>query len=450
MAKHPRQDLTKGNVLKSLIKFSFPLILANLLQTLYNMLDMIVAGRYIGSAAMSAVSVGGQTSFFLITFSIGLGAGGQILIAHLRGEEDEEGLRELTGTFFTMSAIAGISVSVLGVLVSEPVLKLLDTPEKAYGQAVWYMRITCAGMLFAFGYNSIAAVFRGLGDSKRPFIFILAAFVSNMALNYIFVPLMGMGAEGTALATVISQAVSFFTAAIYLYRHRASYALELTLRSFKIRKDRLLKLLKIGVPFGIQMSVINLSNMFITAGINSFGVSASAVLGAGTKITHLFTVPMMAVGNGASTVVGQNIGAGETKRAERAVHSALLCMVALTGLTLAITQFLPENLIELFNGDPGVLETGVLYLRIVSWGYLGYALHSAYNAAVLGVGFTMFSLLAALAEAVLGRIFLTWLLLQMSGLTGIFIAQAAAPYISAIILCVYFYSGRWKRRKRTV
>jgi len=411
------------------------------------MIDMLVAGRYLGPAAMSAVSVGSQLSFFLMTFSIGLSAGGQILISQLKGAEDEAGVREAAGTFLTLTVLTGALTGGLGMLFYRQVLGLLRTPAEAWAGAADYMRMTCAGMVFAFGEGGIAAIFRGLGDSKRPFRFALFAFAVNAALDYILVVQAGLGVTGCALATVLAELARFLCGVIALIAGRKRYGL--SWRCLAPRRGKLKKLLKIGVPFGVQMSVVYLANLLIIARVNTYGVAASAALGAGTKITQLFTVPMMAIGNGASTMVGQCMGAGDPERAGKAVRSALVCAGIGTAMALGITQLFPEFLIRLFQDAPDVVEAGVLYLRIVSFSYLGFACRSAWGGAALGVGFSALTMLAACAEALLGRVLLVWLLLGLFGLPGSFAAQAAAPYIAALITGVYFYSGKWKCRKLT-
>lgn len=440
-------DLTKGPVFRTLIKFCWPLVLANLLQTLYNLADMVMAGHYIGKEAMSAISAGGQLAFFLTALSTGLAAGGQILLSQQKGASYGEAIRETAGTLLIFSAIAGVLLSALGYIITQPMLNILSTPPEALGQALEYMKLTSFGIVFVFLYNSLSALFRGLGDSKRPLYFVLAASITNVLLNYIFLTVIPMGIRGIALATVISQALSFALALISLYKNRKAIGLGAKIMKLRMRLKQLWGIIKIGIPFGAQMAVINLANMYITSGINRYGVAASAALGAGVRITNVLLVPMMAVGNGATTMVGQSMGAGQPERAGKGVKCALVITLGISLFTMALCQLMPDTLIGLFHNDTDVLKIGASYLTTVSWCFIGHSCHSAYNAAALGVGFSAYSLFSSSSEALLGRVFLTWLLGSFWGLGGIFISQAASPYISALIAAIYYYSGRWKKRK---
>lgn len=437
-------NLTEGPVLRTLMRFSWPLMLANLFQTLYNMVDMVIAGRLIGPEAMSAVSTGGQLTFLLTTLSMGIAAGGQILISQQKGGGQMDDCRETAGALVVFSLIAGAAAAILGFAASGPFLHLLKTPENAYGQALGYMRISAVGMVFVFGYNGIAGIYRGLGDSKKPLIFIAVAALVNVGLNFLFVGVLKMKAEGTALGTVMSHAVALGLAWL-LFRRMAR---EMTLRFwFRGVWRRVWEIIKVGLPFGAQMTVLNLANMFITARINQFGVDASAALGAGVRITNLLTVPMLAIGNGATTVVGQSMGAENPGRAKETIYKAIFVMLGIAAAAVLLCQLIPEHLIGLFQKSQGVKETGGQYLRFVSWCFLGHALHSGYNAAALGVGFSLYSLFSAGTEAAAGRIALTFILGGLMGISGIFLVQAVSPYISALVSAIYYYNGRWQRRR---
>lgn len=399
-----------------------------------------------GKEAMSAISAGGQLAFFLTALSTGLAAGGQILVSQQTGASDSRAIRETAGSLLISSAIAGTLLSALGYIITRPVLNVLSTPPEAFDQALEYMKLTSFGIIFVFLYNSLSALFRGMGDSKRPLYFVLAATIINVLLNYIFLAIIPIGIRGIALSTVISQALSFVIALISLYKNRKTIGFETKIRELRLRLCRLWAITKIGIPFGAQLSVINLANMYISSGINSYGVAPSAALGAGVRVTSVLLVPMMAVGNGATTMVGQSMGAGKPEIAGKVIKCSLVITLVISAFTVALCQLMPVTLIGLFHSDKAVLRIGVSYLTTVSWCFIGYSCHSAYNAAALGVGFSAYSLFSSATEALLGRVLLTWLLGSIWGLEGIFISQAASPYISALIAAIYYYSGRWKKR----
>ena len=441
-----QHNLTQGSIPRLLALFSWPMVLTNFLQTLYGLADVLIVGRFIGTAAMSAVTVGGQTGLFLTTFSMGLSAGGQILIAQLKGARQTERQRQVTGTLFGLSLAAGILVSILGFFLARPILGLLQTPEEAMEGALSYMRLTALGLAFVFLYNAIAGVLRGLGDSRWPLLFAAVAAVFHIGLCLLFVGPLSMGVAGAALSTVIAQAVASLLGAATLFFRRRTFHFDFHPKGLRPHLSEVWPILKIGLPFGLQMGLLSLSNLFITRLINPYGVAASAALGAGNRVTSLLTVPMMAIGNGASTIIGQSMGAKRPHRVSGTLRWALVYTLAFTALTAAFTLLFPAPLLGLFTRDPKVLEIGVLYLQILAWAYMGHALHSSFNAVALGVGFTAYSLLAASAEALVGRIGLTFLLSHIWALPGMFTAQAIAPYLAAILSFSYWLSRRWKHR----
>lgn len=423
-------------------------MLANLLQTLYNLTDVMMAGRFLGKEAMSAVSAGGQMAYLLTTLSMGLAAGGQILTSQQKGADQAEKIPETAGSLFIFSVISGVIFSFGGFILTGTVLKLLNTPPEAYDQAVLYMKITSWSLIFVFAHNAISGLFRGLGEPYIPLYIAATAAVLNLALNYLFLKFLKTDIWGIALSAIISQCASFLLALTLLWKSRRKLGFEL--RELCPRMEAFWKIIKIGIPFGTQLAVISLANMFITSAVNRFGVSISAAVGAGIRITNLLSVPMMAAGNGASTVVGQSMGAGKTERASKAVKSALIFMLCISVATIALCQLWPKMLIGMFHDDSEVIEKAVLYLRTVSWCFIGHSCHSAYNAAALGVGFSAYSLFSSASEAVIGRILLVYLLCSFLGLWGIFLAQAVSPYISGLISGVYYYTGKWKGHKLTL
>lgn len=438
-------NLTNGPAFKTILNFCWPLILANLLQTLYNLTDMLMAGRFIGKEAMSAVSAGGQMTFLLTTLSMGLAAGGQILVSQQKGAGQPGKIPETAGSLFIISAVSGIVFSIVGFMLTETVLKLLNTPSEAFAQAVLYMKITSWSLIFVFAHTAISGLFRGLGESRTPLYIAAVSAILNLASNFIFLKFLNMGILGIALGAVVSQCASFILAFILLYKSASGF--EFKLRQLRPCMSAFWNIFKIGIPFGAQLAVISFANMYITAEVNHFGVSASAALGAGVRITNLLTVPMLAVGNGASTMIGQSMGEGNPERASKAVKCALAFMLCISAATITLCQLWPQKFIGMFHDDKDVIEIGAVYLRTVSWCFIGHSCHSAFNAVALGVGFSLFSLFSSVSEALLGRVVLTFLLGRAFGLWGIFTAQAVSPYISGLISAVYYYRRKWKWRK---
>jgi len=253
-----------------------------------------------------------------------------------------------------------------------------------------------------------------------------------------------MSIRGAALATVTAQAIAAMLGCLNLYIRRREFAVHFHPKSVFSALTKSTQILKIGIPFGLQMGLLNLSNLFIIRLVNPYGVAASAALGAGSRVTNLLVVPMMAIGNAASAMVGQNLGAGKTSLSSAAVRWTVTYALAFVVLTATLTLLFPAQLIGIFTDDPEVRNIGVQYLTILAWCYAGHALHSGFNAGILGAGLTLYSLAAVGAEALLGRIGLTWVFSGLWGLPGIFSAQAIAPYLAAALSIAWHLSGRWK------
>jgi len=423
------------------------LVLTNFLQTLHSVTDLLLTGRFLGKTAMSALTIGGQSTLFLTTFSLGIAAGGQILIAQLCGAGKHKEQSKAMIALFLLSLIIGICVALLGFFLAPLALRLLQTPEEAFEGALHYMQITSLGLVFTFLYNAIAAALRGRGDSRRPLLFSAVSTILHIVLGFLFLGRWSMGIRSLALAFVIAQVSAVILGAVSLFRTRQelgiSFYPKVPLPSCKV----LVQILKIGIPFGLQMGLLNLSNLFITRLVNPYGIAASAALGTGSRITNLLTVPMMAIGNGASTMIGQSLGAEKSCRASAVVRWALVFTLLFVSFTTSLTLLFPTTLLRLFTAEAEVIQVGTLYLTTLAWGYAGHALHTSFNAAILGSGMTNRSLLAAGAEAFIGRILLTWLFSSFWMLPGIFLAQTIAPYLAAVLSLAFFLSGSWKKHR---
>lgn len=441
-------DLTKDNIPRLLARLAWPMVLTNLLQTLFTLTDVLLAGRLLGADTMGAVTVGGQSILFLTTFSLGLTAGGQILIAQLKGAGETQGQGQAAGALFVLSLSVGTGVALAGFFFAAPILQFLQTPEAALADATQYMKLTSLGLVFTFAYHAVAGVLRGLGDAKSPLVFAAVATVLHLGLGFLLAGVWTLGVLGLALATVIAQGAAALLGAVTLYVRRHRFVFDFRPRSFLPPLQKIRQVLQIGVPFGLQMGLLQLANLFITRLVTPHGVAATAALGAGSRVTNVLVMPMLAIGNAASTIAGQNLGANQPDRANQAVRWALVYTLGFATLTMTLTLTVPARLIDLFTDDPEVLQIGVRYLSILAWCYVGHALHSGFNSAILAAGLTFYSLLAAAGEGLLGRMGLTWLFSGFWGLPGIFIAQTIAPYLSAILSFYFWKQGRWRQKDK--
>jgi len=449
LSKTLETNLTEGSVLKQLIKFAIPLLIANILQSLYSTVDMIIVGNFADSAGLSAVSIGGQIMMLITNAGFGLTMGGQIIIAQYTGARDREGQLRTIGTTVSFVALLSLCVTVLGLMFYRPILSLMNTPAESLPQARQYLFVSIIGIIFIMGYNVVCCILRALGDSKRPMVFVGIATVVNIICDLVFVAGLKLGALGAAIATVGAQAVSFVCAAVYLYKHRDIFVFDFKKDSFRIMKDKLKMILKIGIPFAIQFSIISLSVMFIVSMINGYGVAASAAYGVGGKIDNFAMMPYFAIESAASTMVGQCIGAGRKDRVQRVVRFTMLVNMVMAVIEFVIIQVFPEFFLKIFNQDPAVIEYGVLYLRIVTFSYFAFAGMTAYNAVVMGVGNATLSLIGSILDGVVLRLTLACLFTYVFdwGMTGILLATTLSPFGVTLVSGIYYHTGMWKKRE---
>lgn len=443
-SKPLEKNLTEGSVAKQLIKFALPFMLSNLVQTLYNVADMLIVGNYNGSAGISGVNIGGQVTFIMTNIVIGLSVGGTVVIAQYLGSGDRKGMRESIGTLISFLLAAAIVLTVTMLLLSDTILQLIRTPDESYAQAKEYLNITLTGTIFIFGYNAFSAILRGLGDSKRPLIFVTIACVINVFLDLLFVGQFKMAAAGAALATVISQAVSMIACIAYL--KRSGFDFDFKPSSFRFYKNRFLMLLKIGIPISIQNVIVNFSFLVLTTIANGMGVSESAAVGIVGKYNGFAILPAIAVGASVSAMVAQNMGAGMISRAKKTFYTGSALAFSVTFAVFVITRLFPARILSLFGDEPEMIAAGVEYIKTFSLDYLIVPVTFCLNGLITGSGHTIISSVGGIMSSVGFRIPLAILFgvtLDM-GLWGLGFAAPAASIGSALFLFIYYISGKWK------
>jgi len=445
----PEQNLTVGHVPTQLIKFAIPLFFANLLQSLYNIIDMLVVGRIVGSTGVASISNASTLVFIINAICTGVTMGGTVLIAQYKGADDRKSQQEAVGTIYSVTAIVALLITVIGLLVYKPLLDLMNVPPEALQDAYDYMFVIFLGTFFVFGYNATCSILRGFGDSVRPLIFVGIATVINIILDYLFVGPMKMGTVGAAYATVIAQGVSFIISIAYLKRQR--FIFDFKLKSFAIKKDKLVSVLKISLPTTIQMTVVNLSYVVLATMLNGYGVTVAAAAGIGLKINTFAGMPCWAVGQAMTTMVGQSMGAGMTDRAEKTGKTGLWLNLLVTFFAVVIVQVSAKQLVTLFApSNPEVVSAGIQYLRICCfWNSLIYAAMYSFDSFAVGVGSANIAMVDALLDAAFIRLPLCWVLstVVINGFEGIYWGQALSPIIPVFIGAAYFYSKRWKKKR---
>ena len=440
------QDLLTGNVPKKLIQFAFPLFLANLLQALYNVVDMLVVGKIVGEIGLAAISNASMLCFIINSLCIGLTMGGSVLVAQYKGAGDQKGQRDTIGMLFLLSLAASIVVTVLSLAIYEPLFRALDVPAEAYPDACGYMEIICWGTVFVFGYNTVCSILKGLGDSKTPLFFVGIATILNVLLDVLLVGPCSMGTAGAAWATIAAQGVSFLGSLVYLKRHQLSFSF----KKIEFHWGILLAILKVGLPTAIQMVVVNTAYLLVAGMLNPFGTSVAAASGVGLKINTFAGMHCWAIGQAITAIVGQCMGAGQIRRARQVVRSGLLLNLAVTTAVVVTVQFLAEPLIRLFdNTSPEMIRVGVLYLRLCCGvNSLVYAAMYTLDSFAIGVGAAHVAMVNALLDAVVVRLPVAWLLaFSFSiGFSGIYLGQALSPILPALVGFTYFKSRGWERK----
>ena len=441
------RNLTEGPVLRQLLLFSLPLMLGNLLQTVYTLADSVIVGQFVGAAGLAAVTTGGEAINIITLISMGFASAGQVLIAQHIGRQDYDAIPRTIGTLFSVLLLIGAAFLALFLFGADWVLRVMSMPAESYAYGTRYI-MTCAVGAFAIvGYNAVAAILRGMGDAARPMIFVAVTSILNVILDLVLVAGLRMDAFGAALATVISQYISFFVSLIYLWHHREKLGFSVGRAAMKPDKRSVRLVLRLGVPQAVQYGAIMISLLCIVSLINRYGVAASAANGIAIKLENINRVVCNAMGTAACTMIAQNFGAQKLSRVQNVIRDLLLvtfiyCLV----LGLVILLF-PRQVFSLFTQDADVLELASLYAAAGFFVSLGHSLRAPYMQLANGIGNARLGLVMGLMDGVVMRIGLSMLLGYALGLglTGFWWGSAIAGFTPVVIGAVYYYSGRWKK-----
>ena len=444
------KDMTVGQVVPLLLKFAFPLFVSNALQAVYNVVDMVVVGNYIGKAGMSAVSIGGDLLHLLTFVAMGFCSAGQVIIARAVGERRPEDIKKTIGTMFTFLLSASAAIAVICYLLRASLLSWLNTPAAARAYAMDYLVTCVCGLVFIYGYNIVSAILRGMGDSKRPFLFIAVAAILNMILDVLFVKYCHMEVFGAALATVIGQGVSFLASLVYLYRRRESFGFDFRPASFRIDGPTFRRLLALGIPMAIQSAAINLSKILLMSWINLFDVTYSALAGIFNKLNTMCGVISQSFTTAGSTMVGQNLGARKYKRVNETLLTILLVGMGFAALFTAVMLLWPEGVYGMFTPDPDVLTVAAVLTLPVILNFFGAGTRSVAFSLINGSGRAKLNLAVAIIDGMISRIGLA----ALFGFAlhwdcfGFWMGDALAGFMPLLIGGVFYLSGRWRSRER--
>ncbi len=449
MASGYIRDFTKGSIFKGMAGFALPLFCSNLLQAVYNMVDMIVVGQYVGKNGLSAVSIGGDVLTMLTFIAMGFSNAGQIIIAQHVGAGRRADVGKIMGTLFTFLFFSAVILGVVCLIFRETLLGWMNTPAEVWDDTLRYATVCMVGLLFIYGYNAVSAVLRGMGDSRHPFLFVATAAILNLILDIVFVVRLGMGAFGAALATVIGQGVSFVWGMLFLFLRRDRLGFPMDRKALRPSREMFRALLKLGVPMAIKSASITFSKLFVDASVNVYGVVVSGVSGIESKMNLIINLFSNAINASASTFIGQNIGAEAYDRVPKILRIALTITLTVAVILSGVVLLFPEAIFGIFSTDREVLDACLTMLPLMFLLFFGSALRAPSNGLIDGSGNYRLNFVTAVLDGVVGRIGFAVLFGRVMGMgwLGYLYGDAAAGFVPVIICIVYFISGRWKTRK---
>ncbi len=403
------KDFTKGNIVWQLLMFTLPFMASNALQVLYSTIDMVIVGKYVGTPGLSAVSQSSQILSFATMVCLGFSNAGQVLISQALGAGKRKEINEIIGTLFGLILGMGLFLSCVILLARQWIMSVMNIPAESWEMAADYMIICGGGLVFTAGYNMVSAALRGMGDSRRPFLFIGIASFVNLILDILFTGMLGFGVAGAAWATIIGQAVSFLFSIYYLYRSREAFGFDFRRKSFIPRKKYVKMIAELGTPMAIQSGCINLSMLFVNAMVNNVGVVASATFGVGVRIDDIINKISQGLQFAAMPMISQNIAAGERKRSRQVVWFVWLFAFVLMAFFIAVYYVFGRQLFMLFSDDTKVHDMSATFIRAILWMFPAMSIMRGSNAFIQGIGNAKLSMVLALLDGVVLRIGLSWL-----------------------------------------
>lgn len=431
-------DMSSGSIIRHLINFSLPLMLGNLFQILYNTVDTWVLGNYVEGKAYEAVGSVGSITTLLVGLFMGLSAGAGVVISQYYGAKQEEKVQETVHTSIMMTLILGVVFTVIGIAITPFMLGLMNMPDSAIPDATTYLTIYFAGIMGLMVYNIGAGILRAVGDSQRPFYFLVICALLNTVLDLLFVLAFRMGVAGVALATILSQIIS--AVLVLLVLMRSNNCVKLSLRKLKIHWPILRKILIVGVPAAIQMAITSFSNIFVQGYINHFGTACMGGWTSYSKIDSVVMIPMSSISLASTTFVAQNLGKNQVARAKKGVSTALLlCVLTTIGLSIPVMIFAPQ-LAAFFKDEPGILEHAVLMLRWMTPFYFVSCFTNIYSGALRGAGNSKAPMIIMLSSYVgFRQVYLFFMSRVCNKVLPIILSYPAAWIVCALCLTIYYH-----------
>lgn len=446
------QDMTIGKPMQGLIRFSVPLLIGNLAQQLYNTVDSIIVGNYIGDTALAAVGTAGPILNLLLVLFMGIATGASILSAQYFGAKDRKILSHVVGSSIFLMAASGLLMTVVGYFLSPWLVSLVAPPPEVAEGAVIYLQIIFLGMLGNAAYNILSGVLRGVGDSFNPLIYLVIASLTNIVLDVLFVRNFSMGVAGVAWATIIAQAISGLLCLIRLCR--MSEVVDVNRKTLSPHKQLVGKLVQLGFPAGVTQAIFSLSAIIVQSLTNSMGTAMIAASVAVMRVDGFAMMPNFTFGTAATTYVGQNIGAGKADRIKKGTLDLLKLALGTAAVLVACILLFGHNLIALFSDTPDVIEIGQRGLRWLSFGYICFAVTQVVQGVMRGAGETMVPMWVSIFNTVILRMPLAYLLAYLTrseawpnGHPDAIFSSLLIAWIVGMLLSVLAYvRGIWKKR----
>ena len=434
--------MTEGSIWKSILLFSVPLILGNLLQQLYNTADSIIVGNFLGSNALAAVGSSGSPIYLLIGFSQGIAVGAGVVVAQYLGAKDRKDAQDAIHTSLAIAVILGILLTIGGILFSRSLLVWMNTPDEVLTDAVTYMQIYFGGVLFSVVYNMAAGILNAAGNSQRSLIYLGFASVTNIILDLLFIAVFRMGVEGAAIATDLSQLVSCVLSLAFLSRVKADY--QVTLRNIKVHPKMASRIVRIGLPTGIQNMVISFSNVLVQSSVNGYGAAAMAGFAAYMKIDGFNILPVTSFSMAATTFVGQNYGAGKIDRVKKGMWVTLAMGVIYTLIAGGLLLAFQNPIMRLFTSDDSVVEFGVTAMHYFCPFYFLLAILHGLAGAVRGTGKSVPPMVVLLVSLCLFRVvWIQFILPMFHSIDGVFVLYPVSWAFGAVLMVLYAWKGKW-------
>ena len=440
--------MTEGVIWKEILLFSIPLLLGNLFQQLYNAVDSVVVGNYIGAQALAAVGSSAPVINLLVSFFMGLAVGAGVIISRYFGARKKEELHIAVHTSLALTFAAGLVITLIGVLISPYVLQWVGTPSDVMDSSVLYLRIYFLGILSVMVYNMGSGILRAVGDSRNPLYFLIVSSVTNIILDMLFVIVFHMGIAGVGWATLIAQTISAVLTMLLLMRTKEEY--QVKLKHIRFHKHMLYEIVRLGLPSGLQNAIVSFSNVIVQSNINAFGSLAMAGCGSYTKIDGFAILPVMSYSMALTTFTGQNMGAKKYDRVKQGAKTGILMSVITIVCISALLLILGPNVLAIFSSDPTVINYGLYMMHVLAPGYIFLAISHAFNGIIRGAGITTVPMIVMVTCWCGLR--MAWILTSVPlfhDIGVVFMGWPLTWVASALWLFLYYRKGNWMTRYDT-